>query len=103
MLTTHSQVVPLRYLRALEQFRALNSDHFKRYQERLRSINPPYYLPNSQLINFSKRRKVAEITGEIQQSIGPIPRHGRERNHQLSVREKFGDRTTTSRKADGEN
>ena len=109
-------------MKAFDEAKELNSDHFKRYVEKLRSIDPPCvpflgrwsnrnlapsiksrysnilslvnlltlcvmfvgmyltnillteegnpdFLPNrpEDMINFSKRRKVAEITGEIQQ------------------------------------
>ncbi|XP_074598358.1 son of sevenless homolog 2-like isoform X2 [Brevipalpus obovatus] len=79
--------LPLKHRKLIEEMSDLNKDHYKKYCERLRSINPPcvpfsglyqtqilhFEEGNSDfidvdrgIINFSKRRKIAEITTEIQ-------------------------------------
>lgn len=79
--------LPNNLLKALSEGSHLFDDHCKVYWDKLRSINPPCvpfygqyqnkiffvqegnpdFLANTNLINFTKRRKVADIISEIQQ------------------------------------
>ena len=79
--------LPNNLQKALKEGEQLTENHCALYWNKLRSINPPTvpyfgpyqtqitlfeegnpdFLPNTALINFSKRRKVADIIAEIQQ------------------------------------
>ena len=79
--------LPNNLQKALNEGSQLTENHCTLYWNKLRSINPPTvpyfgpyqtqitlfeegnpdFLPNTALINFSKRRKVADIIAEIQQ------------------------------------
>ncbi|CAG0884965.1 unnamed protein product [Cyprideis torosa] len=82
-------MLPAMHKKSLQEARDLSKDHFKKYKEKLRNVNPPcipfmgmymtaivhidegnqdYLREEDGVINFGKSRKVAEITGEIQQN-----------------------------------